>query len=106
MVLLGGLNALAGPLVGAAAFTWLQDSLARATEYWRAVLGGAILVLVLAFPLGIGGALRSLLAQAAGRDDAARRRVLEVVRLAQEFRRRRRRARRFVSPSPPANWWR
>ena len=28
MVLLGGLNALAGPLVGAAAFTWLSDSLA------------------------------------------------------------------------------
>ena len=57
MVLLGGINALAGPLVGAAAFTWLSDSLARATEYWRAVLGGAILFLVLAFPLGIGGAL-------------------------------------------------
>ena len=41
MVLLGGINALAGPLLGAAAFTWLSDSLARATEYWRAVLGGA-----------------------------------------------------------------
>jgi branched-chain amino acid transport system permease protein len=25
--------------LGAAAFTWLHDSLARATEYWRAVLG-------------------------------------------------------------------
>ncbi|HYQ98825.1 MAG TPA: ABC transporter permease, partial [Casimicrobiaceae bacterium] len=30
MVLLGGLNALAGPLLGAAAFTWLSDTLARA----------------------------------------------------------------------------
>ena len=39
MVLLGGLNALSGPLFGAAVFTWLQDSLARATDYWRAVLG-------------------------------------------------------------------
>jgi branched-chain amino acid transport system permease protein len=58
MVLLGGINALAGPLLGAAAFTWLQDSLGRATEYWRAVLGCAILLLVLAFPMGIGGALR------------------------------------------------
>ena len=27
-----------GPLIGAAAFTWLSDTLARATEYWRAVL--------------------------------------------------------------------
>ncbi len=64
MVLLGGLNALAGPLLGAAAFTWLQDTLSRATEYWRAVLGVAILVIVVAFPMGIGGALRQVLARA------------------------------------------
>ncbi len=61
MVLLGGLNALAGPLLGAAAFTWLSDTLARATEYWRAVLGVAILVLVVAFPMGIGGAIKRVL---------------------------------------------
>ena len=57
MVLVGGLNALAGPLLGAAAFTWLSDTLARATEYWRAVLGAAILLIVIAFPAGIGGAI-------------------------------------------------
>ena len=62
MVLLGGLNALAGPLLGAAAFTWLSDSLARVTEYWRAVLGAAILFIVVAFPMGIGGALQRVLA--------------------------------------------
>ena len=39
MVLLGGIQALAGPIVGAAAFTWLQDVIIRATDYWRAVLG-------------------------------------------------------------------
>jgi len=60
MVLLGGINALAGPVVGAAAFTWLSDTLTRATEYWRAVLGAAILLLVLAFPMGIGGAFERL----------------------------------------------
>ncbi len=60
MVLLGGLNALAGPLLGAAAFTWLQDSLSRTTEYWRAVMGVTILALVLVFPTGIGGALQRL----------------------------------------------
>jgi len=58
VVLLGGLNALAGPLLGAAAFTWLSDSLARVTDYWRAVLGAAILFIVIAFPMGIGGALQ------------------------------------------------
>jgi branched-chain amino acid transport system permease protein len=57
MVLLGGLNALFGPLIGAAVFTWLADWLARTTEYWRAGLGLLILALVLAFPMGIGGAL-------------------------------------------------
>ena len=57
IVLLGGLNAIAGPLIGAAVFTWMQDSLARSTEYWRAATGALILVIVLVFPLGIGGAL-------------------------------------------------
>ena len=55
MVLLGGVQQLAGPLVGAAAFTWLHDSVARATDYWRALLGGTMLVLVLLFPQGISG---------------------------------------------------
>jgi branched-chain amino acid transport system permease protein len=63
MVLLGGLNALAGPLLGAAAFTWLADTLARVTEYWRAVLGATILVIVIAFPMGIGGTLQRWLAR-------------------------------------------
>ena len=65
MVLLGGLNALAGPLLGAAAFTWLADSLARVTEYWRAVLGATILVIVIAFPMGIGGTIQRLMARTA-----------------------------------------
>ena len=39
MVLLGGVQSLAGPLAGAAAFTWLHDTIARHTDYWRAVLG-------------------------------------------------------------------
>ena len=61
MVLLGGLNAFAGPLLGAAAFTVLQDSLSRATEYWRSAVGVAILLIVLFFPMGVGGALQWLL---------------------------------------------
>ena len=60
MVLLGGLNALFGPLLGATVFTWLQDTLARTTEYWRAFVGAGILALVLAFPNGLGGVLARL----------------------------------------------
>jgi len=63
MVLVGGLNALAGPLLGAATFTWLSDTLARGTEYWRAVLGAVILIIVIAFPAGIGGAMQHWLAR-------------------------------------------
>lgn len=58
MVLLGGIQSLSGPVVGAAAFTWLQDSLARETPYWRALLGAVILALVLLFPGGIAGSVR------------------------------------------------
>jgi branched-chain amino acid transport system permease protein len=57
MVLLGGVQSLAGPIVGAALFTWLQDTTLRATDYWRAVMGFTILLLVLAFPQGVAGAL-------------------------------------------------
>jgi len=55
MVLLGGVHALAGPVVGAAAFTWLHDSVAHATDYWRALMGAIVLALILLFPQGISG---------------------------------------------------
>jgi branched-chain amino acid transport system permease protein len=58
MVLLGGLQTLTGPIVGAAVFTWLQDTVARQTDYWEALLGAAILLLVIAFPQGIVGFVR------------------------------------------------
>jgi branched-chain amino acid transport system permease protein len=58
MVLLGGVQSLSGPVAGAAVFTWLQDAIARNTDYWRALLGIAILVLVLAFPQGMAGYVR------------------------------------------------
>ena len=55
MVLLGGVQTLTGPVVGAVSFTWLQDTVARSTDYWRALLGGIVLLLVLVFPMGIAG---------------------------------------------------
>ncbi|MEG1454027.1 MAG: ABC transporter permease [Comamonas sp.] len=60
MVLLGGVQTLAGPLVGAGVFTWLHDTIARQTDYWRALLGGVMLLLVLIFPQGIAGFARQL----------------------------------------------
>ncbi len=55
MVLLGGIQTLAGPVVGAVTFTWLHDTVARNTDYWRAMLGAIIIILVLLFPQGIAG---------------------------------------------------
>jgi ABC-type branched-subunit amino acid transport system permease subunit len=60
MVLLGGIQTLTGPIVGASVFAVLQDTVMRQTEYWRALLGGIILLLVLAFPSGIVGAAARL----------------------------------------------
>ena len=60
MVLLGGIQTLAGPVVGAVTFNWLHDTVARNTDYWRAMLGGIILLLVLLFPQGIAGYARQL----------------------------------------------
>lgn len=56
MVLLGGVQTIAGPIVGALAYTGLYDTLLLATAQWRLVLGAAIVGLVLAFPQGIAGA--------------------------------------------------
>jgi len=63
MVLLGGIESLIGPIVGASAFAFLQDTVMRQTEYWRALLGGIILLLVLVFPGGIVGAVARLTAR-------------------------------------------
>jgi len=60
MVLLGGIQTLTGPIVGASVFATLQDTVMRQTEYWRALLGLIILLLVLAFPQGIAGAFAAL----------------------------------------------
>ena len=60
MVLLGGVETLTGPVVGAAIYTWLRDVVARHTEFWRAVMGGVILLIVLLFPQGLVGGLKAL----------------------------------------------
>jgi branched-chain amino acid transport system permease protein len=55
MVLLGGVQTLTGPIVGAAVYETLQVLLSAWTDYWRLVIGVLIVALVLAFPRGIVG---------------------------------------------------
>jgi branched-chain amino acid transport system permease protein len=64
MVLLGGIDTVSGPLVGAALFVGLQEQLSRLTDLWRLFLGVIIILLVLAFPQGIAGAAQRLVRRA------------------------------------------
>ncbi|QRG06255.1 ABC transporter permease [Xanthobacter dioxanivorans] len=60
MLLLGGLESLAGPIVGAAGYHWLLAELQRTTEYWRAPLGIVIVLAIIFFPRGIVGMIEKL----------------------------------------------
>lgn len=64
MVLLGGVQTVSGPIVGAAALSLLEAWLLPLTDHWRLVLGSLIIGLVLAFPQGIVGALADARARA------------------------------------------
>jgi branched-chain amino acid transport system permease protein len=57
MVLFGGVGSFAGPPLGAVAYKLLDTVITRYTEYWQALLGGILIVLVLAFPRGLVGVL-------------------------------------------------
>lgn len=60
MVLLGGIQSLIGPIIGALSYTFLHDAIVNFTAYWKALLGGIIIVLVFIFPLGIADLPRVL----------------------------------------------
>jgi branched-chain amino acid transport system permease protein len=67
MTVLGGFSSFAGPLVGAAVFIFLQDTLMSHTEYWRLVMGVVLVVIVILFPRGLVGLVQGLLARAGSR---------------------------------------
>ena len=64
MALLGGSQTFAGPVVGAMAFVVLREFVISATEYWRFVMGGTLILLVIFLPQGITGAISELLRRA------------------------------------------
>lgn len=63
MVLLGGVQTLIGPVIGALAYHGLSTELTRWTDHWRLFLGLAIVLLAVAFPEGIVGFARRRLGQ-------------------------------------------
>ncbi len=64
MVLLGGVNTVSGPIIGAAAWTGLSDVLVRFVPLWRLALGCTIVALVVLFPAGLVGAATRRFARA------------------------------------------
>lgn len=59
MVLLGGLHAPVGPIIGAGVFALLEDGLSR-LPYWRALLGIAIVIVAIYAPNGLAGVFSKL----------------------------------------------
>jgi branched-chain amino acid transport system permease protein len=70
MVLLGGIHTVGGPMVGGAVYKYLAIMVTSQVDYWKLVLGGLIVVLVVAFPQGIGGFFQRHVAPRLGRRDA------------------------------------
>lgn len=66
MVLVGGIQTVIGPAVGAGLMHLLKDFVMPLTDFYRMLLGGIIIALVLAFPLGIVGAWNRLFEKEAG----------------------------------------
>jgi branched-chain amino acid transport system permease protein len=60
MTVLGGFRTFVGPIVGAIAFTYLKTYAVGFTVYWQLLLGTVLVVLVLALPTGIMGAVGRL----------------------------------------------
>ena len=55
MAVLGGFSNFFGPIIGALAFTLLQDQLQSLTQYWRFIMGAILAAIVIGFPRGLAG---------------------------------------------------
>jgi branched-chain amino acid transport system permease protein len=58
MLLLGGIQTITGPLVGAGILHMLRDQIMPLTSLWRLFLGLSIIAMVLIFPRGIVGTIQ------------------------------------------------
>ena len=59
MTLLGGMHTFIGPVVGVAVFLYAQNKLSWTMERWELVVGILFMALILIFPAGIAGTIKS-----------------------------------------------
>ena len=67
MAVLGGFSNFFGPIIGAFAFTLLQDQLQSLTQYWRFILGAILAAIVIGFPDGLAGFANGLVRRIPGK---------------------------------------
>lgn len=60
MAILGGTEALWGPIAGAFVFFFARDKLGDVTSHWLAILGVSLVAVTVAWPAGLSGAVRAL----------------------------------------------
>jgi branched-chain amino acid transport system permease protein len=63
MAVLGGSGTFAGPAIGALVYVLLQDFVMSITQYWRFVMGGVLVLLVVFMPQGLSGAIELVVAR-------------------------------------------
>jgi branched-chain amino acid transport system permease protein len=80
MVLLGGVQTVSGPIIGAFAYAGLHEQLMKATMYWRFALGLSIVLLVVLFPRGLVGTILALRERRASPEPASATRLVEAAR--------------------------
>jgi branched-chain amino acid transport system permease protein len=61
MTILGGKGTFLGPLVGAAVFLFLQNTISVFTPRWELFVGAIFVIIILVFPGGIIGTLQTVL---------------------------------------------
>ena len=59
MTILGGMHTFIGPVVGVAVFLYLQNKFSWVMEQWELVVGILFMALILIFPEGIVGTIKS-----------------------------------------------
>ena len=59
MTILGGMHTFIGPVVGVAAFLYLQNKFSWIMEQWELVVGILFMILILILPAGIVGTIKS-----------------------------------------------
>jgi branched-chain amino acid transport system permease protein len=58
--LLGGFRNFTGPIVGGIVYTYLKTYAVATTEYWQALLGAVLVLLIIVLPTGIVGAMSQI----------------------------------------------